>query len=169
MPGIVATRSLAHLIVFLRSLKQSTFLLRLQNQDICPQGHVDPFSHWEYNECYHTRRPSGRKLWIWHCGRSSSFGKHFPFLPTSTTQLAGGQAVRWRPEDLTASILDYLLHLSTKDFGLVSLHTNNGGDLEFFGWWIVDSVLFDFYFLSFFFVKWNPKLPVVDGTIVLIR
>ena len=43
------------------------------------------------------------------------------------------QTVRWRPEELTASILDFLLHLAAKNFRLVALHPNNSGDLDFFG------------------------------------
>ena len=43
------------------------------------------------------------------------------------------QTVGWCPEDLTVSILNFLLHLAAKYFGLVALHTNGGGDLEFFG------------------------------------
>ena len=42
-------------------------------------------------------------------------------------------SVGWRPEDLTARTLDFLLHLSAKEFGLVALQTNSRGDLEFFG------------------------------------
>ena len=91
---MAATRSLANLINFFMSLKQSTFLLPLQNQGLYPQGHAYPFSNWECNGCYHTSHPSGQKLWIWHCSRSSSYGKYFPFLSTNTTQLAGGPVSR---------------------------------------------------------------------------
>ena len=43
------------------------------------------------------------------------------------------RAVGWRPEELTARILNCLLRLAVKDFGLVVLHSNDGGDLDFFG------------------------------------
>ena len=41
--------------------------------------------------------------------------------------------VEWRPYYITTSILDCILHLAAKDFGLVALQTKNGDDLEFFG------------------------------------
>ena len=41
-------------------------------------------------------------------------------------------SVGWRPEDLTASILDYLLHIADKYFVLVALPPNDGGNLYFF-------------------------------------
>ena len=43
------------------------------------------------------------------------------------------RAVGWRLEDLTVSILDFLLHLRVKEFGLLALWPNCGGNLEFFG------------------------------------
>ena len=76
-------------------------------------------------------------------------------------------AVGWHPEDLTAIILDWILPLAEKDFGLVEIHPNDGGNLEFFGWCSFDSVWFGFYLLQFFFVYINLKVPVVDGTILL--
>ena len=42
------------------------------------------------------------------------------------------QAVGWHPEDLTASIIDYLLHDGNNYFWIVVLQPNNSGDLEFF-------------------------------------
>ena len=42
------------------------------------------------------------------------------------------QAVGWHPEDLTASILDCLLHDGNNYFWIVVLQPNDSGDLEFF-------------------------------------
>ena len=43
------------------------------------------------------------------------------------------RAVGCHPEELTASILDCLLHLASKDFGVVVFRPNNGVNLDFFG------------------------------------
>ena len=42
-------------------------------------------------------------------------------------------SVGWRPEDLTVSIPGCLLHLAAKYLGLVVIHPNNYGKLEFLG------------------------------------
>ena len=42
------------------------------------------------------------------------------------------RAVGWHQEDLAIRILNSLLHLAVKEFGLVSLQPNGGGDLELF-------------------------------------
>ena len=39
----------------------------------------------------------------------------------------------WRPEYLITIIIERLLHLAVKDFGIVVLQTNDGGNIEFFG------------------------------------
>ena len=59
-------------------------------------------------------------------------GKMLSFRPVQLNWMEV-QAVGWRTENLTASILGYLLHLAAKGFGIVVLQQNNGGDLEFFG------------------------------------
>ena len=91
---MAATQLLAKLNDFYMRLKQSTFFTSILFWSLCTQGHAYPFSHWDCNNCYIVSHPSGRKLWIWHCRRSSRYKKHYHFLQTSTIYFSGGPGSR---------------------------------------------------------------------------
>ena len=106
IPVMAATRSLAHLIDFFVSFKQSTFFTLIKNWYLRPQGYADPF-------------PTGSTMSVTipavpqvvNCGFDPAYkvvvmgNISLSFQPVQLNWLEVRE-LGWRPVELTTSILD---------------------------------------------------------------